>query len=159
MLLFKNYKKKRLDETDEKSVEILKKWNEFKQKVANSLQKKSELLSSQTKKYTLILFCVLFGGSSIVIVVHSVTTKANSVKIASISKPAHANEDGESMRQPDSIITKQEYNRILQFENYLLSLQSDSMGKKKYDSILGSRPQLMDSIAMFEKMYLLQNKK
>ena len=159
MLLFKNYKKKSVDETDEKSVEILKKWNEFKQKVANSLQKKSELLSSQTKKYTLILFCVLFGGSSIAIVVHSVSTKANSVKIASISKPSHANQDGESMRQPDSIITKQEYNRILQFENYLLRLRSDSTGKKEFDSIIRSRPQLMDSIAMFEKMYLSQNKK
>lgn len=159
MLLFKNYKKKRPEETGEKSIALLNKWNALKQKVANSLQKKSELLSSETKKYTLILFCILFGGSSIAIIIYSVTTETKTAKIVSISKPVHANEDGQSMLQPDSIITKQEYNRILQFEKYLLSLQSDSMGKKKYDSILGSRPQLMDSIAVFEKMYLSQNKK
>lgn len=159
MLFNKNYKKKRSAVADEKSLAIVTKWKAFKQKLANKLQEKSELLSSQTKKYTLILFCVLFGGSSVAIIVHSVSTKTHVVKIAKISKPVHVNDDRQSTLQPDSIITKQEYNRVLQFENYMLAQKNDSAGRKKFDSIIRSRPQLMDSIALFEKMYLSQTKK
>ena len=159
MLLYKRLKKNTTNVSEETTSAIFNKWKIFKQKLAIKLQKKFELLSSQAKKYTLILFCVLFGGSSIVIIVHSIATRTKTIKVASISKPAHANEDGQSIYQPDSIITKQEYNRILQLKNYLLYLRSDSTEKEKYDSIIRCRPQLMDSIAMFERMYLSQTKK
>jgi hypothetical protein len=106
-----------------------------------------------------MFFCVLFGGSSVAIIVHSITTKTNAVKIAKISAPAHVNDNGQSQLQPDNIITKEEYKRVLQFENYMLNLRNDSVGKKKFDSLIKSRPQLMDSIALFERMYLSQTKK
>jgi hypothetical protein len=159
MLFKKNHKKKRLDAEDEEPLAILTRWKAFKQQLADSLQEKYELLSSQTKKFTLILFCVLFGGSSVAIIIHSLTTKAKPVKIASISRPAHANDDSQSTLQPDSIITKQEYNRVLQFENYMLALKTDSTGRKRFDSIIKNRPHLMDSISLFEKIYLSQTKK
>ncbi len=159
MLSFKNYKKKRLDVKNEKLLTVLNKWKTLKQKLANKLQQKSELLSTQTKRYALIFFCILFGGSSIAIIVHSVNTKVNAVEIAAISRPAHTDGDAQTMLQPDSVITKQEYNRVLQFEKYMINLKRDSSGRKKYDSIIQCRPQLMDSIALFERMYLSQNKK
>lgn len=159
MLFIKNHKKKGNDIPNENVVAILNKWKAFKQKIADRLQEKSELLSSKAKKHTLILFCLLFGGSSILIIVHSLTTKSKTIKIASISKPAHTNDGGQSMLQTGSIITRQEYNRVIQLETYLLSLRSDSLGKKKYDSIIISRPHIMDSIKLFKKMFLSQNKK
>jgi hypothetical protein len=159
MFSLKNYQRKRLDVKNKEFFTVLNKWKIFKRKLANKLQEKSELLSTQTKRYSLIFFCVLFGGSSIGIIVHSVHTKVNAVKIALISRPAHTDEDAQSMLYPDSVITKQEYNRVLQFENYMFNLKGDSSGRKKYDSILQCRPQLMDSIELFERMYLSQNKK
>lgn len=144
---------------DEKPLAIFIKWQAFKQKLAVKLQKKSELLSTQTKKYMLIVFCILFGGRSVAIIINTVTNKVSAVKLAKISKPEHANEDGQSILQPDSIITKKEYDRVMQFENYMLALKNDSVGRKQFDSIIKSRPHLLDSIALFEKMYLSQNKK
>ena len=159
MLLYKKIKKNKADVSAETTSAISNRWKTLKQKFAAYLQKRFELLSSQTKKYTLIFFCVLFGGSSIAIIVHSITTKTNAVKIARISRLKHTDEDGQAILQPDSVITKEEYQRVLQFENYMLNLRNDSTGKKKFDSIIKSRPQLMDSIALFEKMYLSQTKK
>ena len=100
MLLYKRLKKNKANVSDETTSILFNKWKALKQKLAIKLQQKFELLSTQAKKYTLILFCVLFGGISIVIIVHSITTPTKTIKVASISKPAHANEDGQAIYNP-----------------------------------------------------------
>lgn len=157
MLFNKNYKSNS-GVISENSLAILNKWKGVKQKIAAALQKKSEVLSAQTKRYALIIFCILFGGSSIAIIAYSVTTKTSSIKIAKISTPVHPGKQQATL-QPDSYITMQEYNRVLQFETYMLHLRGDSTGRKRYDSIIKSKPHLADSVALFKKMYLSQNKK
>jgi hypothetical protein len=159
MLLFKRIGNKKVSVPKETPNKLFVKWNSLKQKIAMCLQKKSQTLSVRTKKFSLIFFCLLFGGSSIAIIIHSTITNEKPASIAKISKPLHATEDSETFLRPDSIITKKEYERVLQFKNYLLHLRDDSIGRKKYDSITINRPQLMDSITLFEKMYLSQNKK
>jgi hypothetical protein len=159
MLLFKRVGNKKVSLPEETIVTFLTKVNLRKQKVAAYLQKKSEMLSTRAKKISLIFFCLLFGGSSIAIIIHSTVASKDPVSIAKVSKPIHATEDGETLLRPDSIITKNEYERIIQFKNYLLHLRDDSTASKQYDSITVNRPQLMDSIILFEKMYLSQNKK
>src|SRR5690242_17907452 len=106
MLFYKRSKKNKANVSVEAISAISNKWKDLKKKIAAHLQKKFELLSKQTKKYALIFFCVLFGGSSVAIIVHSITTKTNAVKVARISAPAHVNDNGQSQAQPDNIITK-----------------------------------------------------
>ena len=51
-------------------------------------------------------------------------------------------------------ISKQEYDRIEQFKNYVRQLP-----KAGFDSFIYARPKLLDSIAVIENYYLSQNKK
>ncbi len=155
MLLFKKIRNKNRV-ADEMQLQISSKWKAFKERIATYLQRKSELLSAQTKKYTLIFFCLLFGGSSIAIIIHSATTEQQKISIIKISKPAHSIQDEKLFLQGDSSITKSEYERVEQFKNYLYQLKIDSSGRKKFDSIIQARPHLIDSINLFEKMYLQQ---
>ncbi|MEP6466072.1 MAG: hypothetical protein ABJB05_07185, partial [Parafilimonas sp.] len=99
MVFNKNNQKQRNEEADKEPLAILNKWNSFKRKLADGLQQRFQLLSSQTKKYTLILFCILFGGSSLAIIIHSVTTKTDALKIIDITKPARVNEDNQATLQ------------------------------------------------------------
>jgi len=155
MLLFKKIKKGN-HAADEMQLQISSKWKTAKEKIANYLQRKSESLSARAKKYSLIFFCLLFGGTSIAITIHSATTKAQPVSITNISKPAHSIQNENLYLHRDSSITKQEFNRVEQFKQYLFQLQINSSGKKKFDSIIQARPQLIDSINLFEKIYLQQ---
>lgn len=152
MISFKKIKKQRIAE-GEMQLQISSKWKVFKKKVATYLQKKSELLSEQTKRYILIFFCMLFGGSSVAIIIHSATTKEQPVLITKISKPLHSLQGGKNYLRIDSTITKEEYERVEQFKNYLYQL-NDSLHYNKLDSIIKARPLLLDSINLFEKMYL-----
>jgi hypothetical protein len=155
MLLFKKIRSKSVA-TSDAQLKIIRQWKALKERVANYLQRKSELLSVQAKKYSLIFFCFLFGGSSVAVIIHSATAETQPVSITKISKPQHSIQDEKKFLETDSSITKQEYNRIEQFKNYLFQLQTDSWGRKKFDSIMQARPQLIDSINLFEKMYLQQ---
>lgn len=155
MFLFKKIRKKSAAE-EEFQFKINSKWKAFKTRIAMYLQHKSDLLSAQTKKYSLIFFCLLFGGSSVAIIIHSITIKGQQVSITKISKPAHSIQDEKLYLQADSAVTKSDYERVEQFKNYLLQLKTDSVSRKKFDSIVQARPRLMDSINLFEKIYLQQ---
>ena len=135
---------------------LITKWQSIKQKIARYLQHKTECLSMQSKRYGLVFFCVVFGGSSIAVVIHAVTVKNEPVHIATIAKPSRAGHLNEAFVPKDSVITKAEYDKVMRVKNLLLGLQADSAGRIKFDSIMLDRPQLMDSIALFEKMYLSQ---
>lgn len=155
MLSFKKIRKETVA-ADEMQIQINSKWKAFKERIATYLQRKSELLTAQTKKYSLIFFCLLFGGSSIAIIIHSATAEQQKISITKISKPAHSMQDEKLYLQADSAVTKSEYDRVERFKKYLFQLKTDSLGRKKFDSIMQVRPQLMDSINLFEKMYLQQ---
>lgn len=155
MLLFKKIRNRNFV-ADNAQQKISDKLKAFQQRIATNLQRKSELLSSQTKKYSLIFFCLLFGGSSLAIIIHAATTKGQTVSITKLSKPAHSIQEEKLYLQSDSAITQSEYDRVEQFKNYLFQLKADSLNNKKFDSIIQARPQLMDSIKLFEKIYLQQ---
>jgi hypothetical protein len=156
MILFKKYVNRKSSTADNTPIEVLKKWNIAKRKLAIFLQRKSELLSLSAKKYSLIFFCALFGGSSIAIIIRSVASEKKTVRVTNISKPGHTRQDEITSLELDSVITRREYERMIQLKNYLLQLKSDSASRKQYDSITLLRPHLMDTIILFEKMYLSQ---
>jgi len=154
-MLFKKLRSKSVA-TSDAQLKIIRQWKALKKRVANYLQRESELLSVKAKKYSLIFFCLLFGGSSTAVIIHSAKTKTQPISITKISKPEYSIQDEKNFLETDSSITKQEYSIVEQFKNYLFQLQTDSSGRKKFDSIMQARPRLMDSINLFEKMYLQQ---
>lgn len=156
ILLFKKTgRNKKLGDQEMRSA-IIARWKAYKQKIAAYLQQKSEMFSIQTKKFSLIFFCVLFGGSSVAIIIHSTTTKQRPFSITKLSRTAHSIQEEKLYLQADSAITKNEYDRVEQFKAYMFQLKADSFNNKKFDSIIQARPLLMDSIKLFEKMYLQQ---
>lgn len=156
MLLLRKIMRREKSLPKEPTVEFINKWKASKRRLAIYLQRKSELVSAPVKKFCLLFFCVLFGGSSIAIIIHSATSKEQAVRVTTITKPAHPERNDLTSLAPDSVITKREYERVIGFKNYLLQLKSDSIRKQQYDSIMFIRPKLMDSINLFEKMYLSQ---
>jgi len=132
------------------------KWQMVKQGLASYLQYKTECLSIRSKRYWLAFFCILFGGSSIAVVIHALMVKNEPVHIAKISKPLQVGADKEAFILRDSVIKNAAYDKVIRFKNALLELQTDFAGKIRFDSIMLERPQLLDSIAMFEKIYLSQ---
>ena len=155
MKLFNKTKDKNIVASDAQ-LRVSDKWEALKQNISLRLQRKSELLSTQTKKNCLIFFCLLFGGSSIAVIIHSASTKNQAVSITHISKPTHAVPDEKNYLEADSAINKAEYNRIEQVKNYLFHLKNDRMLSNEFDSITKARPHLIDSINLFEKIYLQQ---
>ncbi|CAL1519123.1 hypothetical protein [Chitinophaga sp. MM2321] len=55
-------------------------------------------------------------------------------------------------------ITNEEYQRIMQFKNYLDSLAGNKRTRPEYNRILLSRPGLKDSLNLFEYLYKAQKK-
>src|ERR1700754_4985756 len=104
MSLFRKNIKYKHSAAKEAPIEIIQKWKALKHRLATYLQQKSELLSMPVKKYSLIFFCILFGGGSVSIIIHSATTKTKALSVAKISKPEHATPDETTTLQPDSII-------------------------------------------------------
>lgn len=155
MFLFKKIQERKVAK-DAIQSPISGKWKTLKERFATYLQQKSEILSIQTKRYALIFFCLLFGGSSVAVIVHSSTAKEQAASITKISNPVHSIQNENNYLKPDSSITKREYDRVEQFKTYLLQIKKDSFGKNRFDSIMQARPRLIDSIHLFEKLYLQQ---
>ena len=156
MLLLKKYAQNNRGSIPGTPNKIFSKWENLKKRFACYLQQQSESLSVNSKKISLALFCFLFGGTSTYIIIHSVSIKEKTVSVQNISRLPRPYPNEEIGIQPDSIITKMEYERIQQFKNYLIHLRDDSTGRTKFDSIMIARPRLLDSIRIIEKMYLSQ---
>lgn len=155
MFFFKKVKNNTAITGDAQS-KMISRWNAFKEKTAQYLQQQTELMSKQNRKYCLIFFCLLFGGSSIAIAIHAAVNDQPSIVVTKISRPAYSLQEKKNFPDNDSLISRKEYDKVMQSKAYLLQLKNDPATKKKYDSIIAARPQLTDSIDLFEKMYLQQ---
>ena len=123
---------------------IKEKWNAGKYRCAGYLQRKSELLSVKGKKILLAVFCLLFAGSSLYVMIHSITHSTNNSKAIQIHTIA-------TLKLPDNkvvavVITKEAFERVERYKHLI------------NDSIKLARPQLMDSIKEFEHIYQQQKK-
>jgi hypothetical protein len=111
------------------------------------LSLRMEKLSLVKKKIGLLLFCALFSGISLYIIVETVAGYHHSgyiVTIQRIHPPAHI---GQPSDHPfsRSFISKEAYLKI------------ESL--KANDSLLQSHPHLIDTIFLIEKLYWSQLKK
>ena len=105
----------------------------------------------------LIIFCLLFGGSSTFTIWHSLQSASGTIRIEGMKVPAHTivpyNKTNSNMGSPS-----QELNRILRIRHFLDSLRQTKRGTAMYDSLARHRPGLFDSLAFIEQTYQLQIK-
>jgi len=124
--------------------------------VANYLQKKAERLSKTKKCIYLFLFSLFFGGCSITIMFYSFLHITTPVSAQKFTLPKNAILQPVKPRIKDSLITRNEYERIHQFKHYLEHLQMDASGKRVYDSLMQARPHLLDSIHIVDSIFQTQ---
>ena len=123
------------------------------------LNQQAEKYSKQSKQIFLVIFCVLFGGGSIYIMVRAIENPSGRLRIERMSFPRYATgSDTSSTFQPTVVLTEKQYRNIQRFKKYMDSLQTTTAGKLKYDSIIKTRPGLIDSIVFIEQIYRQQVK-
>lgn len=124
-------------------------------KVADYLNRKTATLNSRQQMIGLVLFCLLFGGSSAFTIWHSLESSARTMKVQPISVPQTV--PSEDLQQK-LLLTDQEIENIRSFWRYLDSLQLTKSGRIIYDSIGRARPGLLDSLVFIKKVYHKQLK-
>ena len=114
-----------------------------------------EKLSPARKKIAVIIFCILFMTMSIFIAINTISKSGvHTLPIMPVRIPSHI---GKNIRMPSAFISEESYQKIELFKKYLDSISISD--KKTFNQIIAARPGLIDSIAMFEKLYLSQSKK
>src|SRR5579863_1134436 len=84
-------------------------------------------LSKKKKTLMLVLFCFLFGISSMYVIVATISKRYSSseVQTAPITIPYHI---GRNFHQPGVVIDVGTYNRVEHFKHYLDSLKINNIG-------------------------------
>lgn len=131
----------------------------LQQRWATFMQRHAEQLSTKWKAIILSIFCLCTGGFSFFFIAKSLTS--NNIVSFNVTqfKSTRLSKAGYKLSKPMVIITKEEYEKIEHFRDYIDSLAVSLSGKKLYDSILISRPGLIDSIVLLENIYQSQIKK
>lgn len=125
---------------------------------ARFLQSQTERLSYTTKTLLLEMFLLLSTGCSLYLIIASLISHKNkSFSVALIEVPEHINKAGDENTKAPVMVFEAEYKRIHHFQLYMDSLAKNPSGKRLYDSILFSRPGLIDSIIIMDEMYKAKN--
>lgn len=119
-------------------------------KWANYLKVRMDSYSIQKQKIVLLLFCLLFGCSSILVLWNGFQTKHFTSFETSHIKVVTLLPTSRPMRPFLSI---PELKRIHFLKNYLDSLSLATNGKQLKDSLLFYRPHLMDSLTYLDHLY------
>ena len=161
--LFKKVKKAALGETtnqERTAGRIVQNCIRVQAEWASFLQHHSEKFSCRTKKYSLLLFCVVSVESSLYVFMEGFRgSTPKIIPVAQIDVPLHAVESGKENISSFLLITRGEFNRIEKFSRYIDSLGLSKEGRRLRDSILSYRPGLMDSIGIIKKIYQSQSLK
>ena len=115
----------------------------------------AEKLSPRRKKIAVIIFCILSSLLSFYFIAKAFN--GNGAKVffmRPLTAPLHV---GKNLEMPRSFISEDAYRKIELYKRYLDSISMAD--RKTFLQIVGERPGLMDSIGMFEKLYLSQSKK
>ncbi|MFC0773325.1 hypothetical protein [Terrimonas alba] len=109
-------------------------------------------------KVLLLLFCLFGGGSSIYLIANAVFHKDNkpAIHIEPVQVPTYYDQTGAESSNVLPYMDKQDYEQATAFRRYMDSLHNDKNGKYIYDSIMFSRPGLMDSVKLLEEIYQSQ---
>ena len=124
---------------------------------ANRMQQKWDKLPGCAKRYWLLLFCMLSTGANLLVVVHSLRiTYGHGLDVIPIRVPAHATSVNKVSVHTQEPTGNDEFRGIEKFRFYLDSLNRSEAGQRLRDSMLHTRPGLMDSIRVLENIYRSQ---
>lgn len=118
--------------------------------LADWLTRKSERLSLRDKKISLLLFGILMGGVSLMLIVNSF--RARSVDALIFPKAIDTPATSPRLR-PDPVMTETEYRKLRYFRRLMDSLGQTPRGRALRDEILAGRTGLLDSIDFLLDMY------
>lgn len=126
---------------------------------AKFMSKKINRLSTKFKKLLLAMFSIVCMAS----IIYALTDvfkplRNNDWVFPSYPSTLKKTHKVSPVYSPEPTIRKSEIIRIEHFKNYMDSLNQSDSGKMFYQSILKSRPGLMDSIKIIEEFYSSQSK-
>lgn len=121
----------------------------------------AQWMTRQTAKVSLpnllviwVFFIAFASGYSIYLIVHSLSgATTNNISVTPIVTPIKMLEIGHAIHNENSLISKNEFEKIIRFRIYRDSLARSPTGKKLLDSILNNRPGLADSLTIVENYY------
>ncbi|HMR85385.1 MAG TPA: hypothetical protein PKE30_19710, partial [Niabella sp.] len=115
-------------------------------RAADYLNRKTARWQHRQMITALIIFCLLFGGSSAFTIWYSLRSASGTIRIESMKVPAHTIIPYDRINDNMSL-SSQELNRILRIRHFLDSLRKAKSGSPIYDSLTRHRPGLVDSLA------------
>jgi hypothetical protein len=125
------------------------------QNVAGRLSAFFERYPAGKKKAALVFFCMVCSSISICIVASSMSGKSRKpFSSMQFHVPPHI---GKNTREPGTPVSDEVFQRIERFRKYLDTISRAD--KKAFDNMILTRPHLLDSITLFEKLYQAQSKK
>lgn len=163
LTLFGNKKKQKTpilnDSQDRVAKSIVITCIRLQQRWAAFMQHHFERLSTKWKAIILSIFCFCIGGFSFFLIARSlISNNCLSLDVTQFKSPRLV-KAGDELSKPSVIITKEEYEKIKLFRQYIDSLAVSQSGKKVNDNILIGRAGLIDSIILLENIYQSQLKK
>jgi hypothetical protein len=125
------------------------------QRAADWLQQRSKRYSKRTQLTGLVIFCLLFGGSSVCIVIGVLQGKGKIITVQPISVPAHVIDTSRLFKELP-VLEQQIQENIQHFKRHLDSLYQ--YAPAAFDSVMKIRPGLIDSLMLVESIYQQQLK-
>ncbi|MDT0641563.1 hypothetical protein RM553_01845 [Zunongwangia sp. F363] len=121
---------------------------------AQWMSNKTKSISKRSVTISLFVFVSLTSSYCIYLGVHAITgkNKGSAFTVIPIQRPEHLTES-EAIASPLPPVSKRDYSRIQKFRLYMDSLARSPTGRNIYDSIIATRPGLMDSVHYIEKQY------
>jgi hypothetical protein len=155
LFIFKRNNKKVPDKADYFKGNLLQQFDDasirLQYKCAHWLERKTAHLSRKSWIVILTGFTVFTSGYCIYLTIAGFSqTTTNTITITPITKPINALETRKERVDSTLSISKIELERSVRFRRYIDSLGRSPTGKKLHDSIMKSRPGLLDSLAIVE---------
>ena len=123
---------------------------------ADFMSSKTNRLSIKAKWFWLAVYCVAFSGFSIYVFIGTSGGNKKVLEPSPVSFPKYYDQTEIEIKEPH--VSKKDIKRINVFRKHMDSLRLSPAGKITYDSILKTRPGLMDSIRAIEQIYYSQSK-
>src|SRR5207249_3540479 len=120
-------------------------------KFADVMNRNFSGISTRRMKIFLFFFCLVSGGLSLYYIANAVFShdkRNSSFKIDHVEVPKHYDKTADELTQPQIIVDEETMQNIRAFKQYMDTLKINA--GKQYDSIMITRPGLMDSITMLE---------
>lgn len=119
-------------------------------KLADWLGTQSERLSPQRKKVSLLLFGMLMGGISLMLIINSFKGTSGNASVFPTANESPMLSPGVRF---DPVLTPEEYKKLTLFRKMMDSLKQSPQGRMLYNEILQGRTGLLDSIDLLLSIY------